>query len=337
MAQKYNGEVAKVANIENLIHTVLGVEASHVPNFDRLSIRTDDRVQSRIDKNNAPKEMVERYVNQMSEFTFPPPILTADNLVVDGNTRVKAHAQRNDRYIEVLVVPISYDDADANTRGKLLYLSELINNMNGLALSYEERRKMVATMIEQNAADEDIMGKVGMCIKDIRELRDEHAAARRLAQLGINPNELDLSDRTLRAFGKAKVMKLDDNSYRNVAQLTNEAGLKANEVKALATSLGEAGSEEMRRERLARERQAREPQITARKQGQTSANLSNKLRHRLGFLLEHPLTAFVERNPERIDDHLELLDKAQDALRDIRALHAGTQPDLQPAPPVRLQ
>jgi hypothetical protein len=92
MPTKYNG--AKVAEIEKCIQALLGVEAEFTDRYDRLQIRGDDRVQSRIDKNNAPKFMVERYANQMGEFTFPPVIVTQDHVTVDGNTRVKARAQR---------------------------------------------------------------------------------------------------------------------------------------------------------------------------------------------------------------------------------------------------
>jgi hypothetical protein len=202
--------------------------------------------------------------------------------------------------------------------------------MNGLPLGDEERAKMVRTMIEQQASDEEIVTKVGMSLKDIRQFREEHRAATRLTSIGVNPEETNMSGRTLRAFGKAKVMQLDDDTYRNVAELTKDAGLKANEVNALTTSLAEAGSEEMRRERLARERQAREPQITARQHGQESVSRTRQLRTRLEFLLKHPLTAFVERNPESIEEYLELLTRAQDVLREIQALHGGRP--VMPAP-----
>jgi hypothetical protein len=77
----------------------------------------------------------------------------------------------------------------------------------------------------------------------------------------------------------------------------------------------------MRQERLARERQAREPQITARAHGQETPGLARQLRGRLKFLTEHPLTAFVENNPDLREEHLELLAQAQEALRAIIALH----------------
>jgi len=313
--------MTKAAEIERLIEAVLGVQAELDERYDRLDIRTDDRVQSRIDKNSAPSFMVERYANQMGEFTFPPIIVTRDGIIVDGNTRNKAREQRNERYSPALVVPIDWDSADEDTKRKLLFLSELINNMNGLPLGDEERRKMVLTMVDQNASDAEISTTVGLSLKDIRELRDQHRASKRLTQVGIDP--ADFADRTLRAFGKNKVHELDDSAYRGVAELTKDSGMKANEVKALAASLAEAGTEEMRRERLARERTAREPQISALRRGQTLGSHARRLAQSLQFLLEHPIQSFVEHNPEKREDYLELLGAAETRLREVVALHNG--------------
>jgi hypothetical protein len=86
---KFNSSRAgTVAEIEKSIGTVLGedVEMKMDPQFDRLKIRADDRVQSRIDKNTAPKMMV---ANQRGEFHFPPILLRSDHIIIDGNTRTR--------------------------------------------------------------------------------------------------------------------------------------------------------------------------------------------------------------------------------------------------------
>jgi hypothetical protein len=320
--------MTKTAEIERLIEAVVGVQADLDEHYDRLQIRTDDRVQSRIDKNSAPKFMVERYANQMGEYNFPPVIVTRDGITVDGNTRNKARELRNERYCAALVIPVDWDTADESMQQKILLLSELVNNMNGLPLFDEERNKMVTTMVAMGSSDQEISTKVGVSVKDVRELRDQHRASQRLKALGIDPNAF--SARTLRAFGKQKVHSLDDRSYHGVAELTRDAGMKGNEVKALAGSLAESGSDEMRRERLARERQAREPQITALQKGHTIGMHARELHKSLQFLLKHPIEAFIERNPEKIEDYLEALEAAQGRLREIIALQAKGEPIMPP-------
>lgn len=324
----HGGPMTKTAEIERLIEAIVGVQADLDEHYDRLQIRTDDRVQSRIDKNSAPKFMVERYANQMGEYTFPPVIVTRDGLTVDGNTRNKARELRNERFCAALVIPIDWGTADEATQQKILLLSELVNNMNGLPLFDEERSKMVTTMVAMGASDQEISTKVGVSVKDVRELRDQHRASQRLKALGIDPS--GFSARTLRAFGQQKVHKLDDTAYQGVAELTRDAGMKANEVKALAGSLAESGSEEMRRERLARERQAREPQITALRQGHTIGMHARQLHKSLQFLLQHPISAFIERNPEKVEDYLEVLEAAQARLREVAALQASGEPIMPP-------
>jgi hypothetical protein len=325
---RYNGGNTKVPMIEKIISSVLGVDAEFEPHYDRLKIPTDTRVQSRIDKNNAPTSMVNRYANQMGEFDFPPIIVTKDAITVDGNTRVKAHAKRGDRYIPALVVPIAWEGADDATQRKLLYISELINNMNGLPLDDGERRKMAYTMIEEGAPDEDIVGKVGLTLASVRGLREKHKASQRLQQVGIDPKG-PISE-ILRAFGKSNPQALDDTSFRDVAQLAVDAGLKANEVNSLATSLAQTGSPELRQERLTRERQSRETQISARRTGQANPQLANQLRKKLQILFEHPLTVFLEHDPEKIQEHVEILAKAEEILGNVRAAQANVQATVQP-------
>jgi hypothetical protein len=322
MATRVNDTAAgKFAAIEALIRTHLDVEPRLDPQYDRLKIRSDDRVQSRIDKNTAPKHMVERYANQMGEFEFPPVIITSDNIIIDGNTRNKARGLRNERYMAVQIVPIAWDSADAATRRKLLFLSELVNNMNGLPLSDDEREKMVLTMLDQDAPDEEIVTKVGMSLRDVGQLREQHRAMSRLEHLGFDLKTTEFSDRTLRALGKPKVMKLDDESYRGLVDLGQDADLKANELKQLAGSLDAIKSAELRRDTLVRERQAREPEITARKSGQQLKNLVGHLRGKLQFLLDNPVGAFVERNADRVDEYLQLLSDAEHRIGEIRVAH----------------
>jgi ParB-like chromosome segregation protein Spo0J len=318
---RYNGGNTKVPMIEKIISSVLGVDAEFEPHYDRLKIPTDNRVQSRIDKNNAPVSMVLRYANQMGEFDFPPIIVTKDAVTVDGNTRVKAHAKRGDRYIPALVIPIAWEDADDATRRKLLYISELINNMNGLPLDDSERRKMAYTMIEEGAPDEDIVGKVGLTLANVRGLREKYKASQRLRLVGIVP-EGPINE-VLRAFGKPNPQALDDTTFRDVAQLAVDAGLKSGEISSLATSLVQTGSPELRQERLVRERQSREAQIVARRTGQDNPQLASQLRKKLQVLFEHPLTVFLEHDPEKIQEHVDILTKAEEVLGDIRAAQAN--------------
>ena len=98
-ALRSNGQIPE-ANVVMLCRQYVDVEPALEQHYDRLSVDLAKRVQSRIDANNAPDYMVRRYAQMMAEVAFPPPLVTEDGHIVDGNTRFKAYGQRNQRYIE---------------------------------------------------------------------------------------------------------------------------------------------------------------------------------------------------------------------------------------------
>lgn len=329
MVARFNGSDPRVALFQSIIASHLGVDAVYESQYDRMRLHSDDRLQSRLDKNRAPKHMVERFAHQMGESVFPPIIVTRDGLKVDGNTRDAAHSKRGDRFISALVIPIDYASADEHMQEKLVNLSRALNNMNGLPLDDDERRMYAYGMMKEHASDEEIVTRVGLSLSKIRELREQYKGSQRLLELGVDLHEQPTGS-VLRAFGKAKMDGLDEEGVRGIYQLSTDAGMKATEISALATSLQEAGSDEMRRERIARERQAREEQITTNQTGQRTVNLAGKLQSRLAILDEHPLNVFMERNEERVDEYVQDLIRHRDQLTDLIALHQGTQPGMPP-------
>jgi hypothetical protein len=318
---RFNGQPSHAADIPALCLQYLGVEPTLIEKLDRLRIPTHTRVQSRIDQNNAPDAQVKRYAHMMAESHFPAPLLTNDYITVDGNTRIKAHGVRADRYIEAWVLPIEYETADEDTKHKLKLLSLALNAMNGLPLEEKELLRYATELLRDNVvSDEEIVSKTGLAISKITALRQQRLAAERLFHLGINVDKLNLPDTTLRALGKPIALQLDDESYRGVLDLTKEAGLNGSAISGLAQSLKEATSPEMKRERMARERRALEPQILARQHGQEHKMYTDRLRKTLELLREHPASAFVEGNAEKAQGYVELLDKAIENLGEIRTL-----------------
>ena len=315
-----NGQPAQAADVQALCKHYVGVEPAFIPQYDRLLVRMLDRVQSRIDQNNAPDYQVKRYAAQMSESRFPPPLVTSDNIPVDGNTRFKAHALRSTRYIECWQLPIAWDNADPAIKHKLLLLSLALNAMNGLPLDEEERLKYASALIRDSASDEEIVGKTGLILSKVTSLRHQERATERLRSLGLDVDKLQLPDTTLRAFGKPTTMRLDDDCYRGVLDIARDAGLKGQAISALATAVNEAATPESKRERLARERQALQPQILAFKHGQLHPMYTERLRTALTLLIEKPVTAFIEGNAEKAPEYAELLDKSIQKLVELKAL-----------------
>ena len=320
---RLNGQPAHAVDIVALCLQYVGVEPTLVEQYDRSKVRMQDRVQGRIDANNAPKHMVELYARQMSESRFPAPLVTKDNIPVDGNTRFKAYLLNRTRYIECWQLPIEWDGADQATKDKLLLLSLHLNSMNGLPLDPVELLKYAETLMRYGASDEEISGKTGLSPSKVSSLRDQKRAAERLTHLGHEVNELKLADTSLRALGKPNSMRLDDDAYNGLLQLSRDAQLKGNQINQIATSLNEATSPESRRDRLTHERRALNDQIEAIRHGQLHPNLTDWMRKVIDKVLNHQITSFIENNPENSAEYAELLERFADRLAEIRTLQAG--------------
>jgi len=304
----------------SLIEAMLGLKPKLEADFDLTRIDPNERVQIRIDKNNAPKEMVTRFASQMTFSKFPPIVVTRDPKIVDGNTRYRARVERGERYAAALVIPVDYETADAETKVRLHYLGLALNNSNGKALDKAERREMARNAILLGMSTRQISSTVGFPDKTINLIRREVAAELRLEQLDLK-DELVIRDAPLRALGSV-TDKLDDSLFAGLAQLTADAGFNAAEVNAMASSIQEVATPELAQERLEREREANAQRIADRKRGGDGhPPASRALMQRLGFINgERPASAMVETNKEKMAEHLAAIESAIVRLNEVAAL-----------------
>jgi len=285
----------------------LGVTPVFEANYDLSQVDFGERVQVRIDKNNAPKEMVERFTWQMSESRFPPMVMTQDGVTVDGNTRGLAHRQREERFVHALVLPIAVKGADDETIQRLELYGQALNAVNGKPLDKTEQRAMVYRSIRLGRTNREIQTSVGVKPSLITAVRHEIDGEDKLLRVGLPPDFVNGA--TLRALGV--VADLNDQPFAELAQLTADAGFNVGEIKALAASVQETGSDELGLDRIAKEREANATRITERKTGSNGhPPASRQLRQRLGYINSRPAEAFVETNVEIMRDYLTELQDA---------------------------
>lgn len=318
---------AKWQKLADQIKSVIGVEPGYEEKFDLLRLDPKDRVQVRLDRNNAPQFMVDRFAFQMSETEFPPLVVSADDRTVDGNTRERAKRKREERYTSVFVVPLSWDDDRPGERKKLTLLGLYLNNQNGKPLDIEEQQMMVRDALDAGWTVTQIVYSVGIQEKTVRKIRDEMEAKRRFKNAGLNDGIL--ASPVMRALGEQKLEAMSEEIYKGLASLAIDARYNASEVKAMAASLTDLTSDELRQDRLDRQREAEAKRIADVRQGAVGRPpLAKQLRVRLSWLLdgEAPVEAFVERNTENVTEHLNVLDKAIEKLEVIRDLQAAVSP-----------
>jgi hypothetical protein len=269
--------------------------------YDYTQINLGDRLQVRFDKNNAPAEMVARYVWQMSESRFPPIVVTQDHRIVDGNTRAKARRLREDRYAPALVLPVNGQDTDDETRERLLFMGQALNSVNGKPLDKKEQREMVRHSLALGMSAKEIQSAAGVKLNVITAVRNEIAGEDKLLHVGL-PADL-VRETSLRALGKAS--DLNDEPFAELAKLTADAGFNATEVGGLASTARKLGSDSLALERISAERDANATRIAQREEGGNGhPPASRQLRQRLGYIKAKPAEAFVETNPEMMVDYL---------------------------------
>jgi hypothetical protein len=299
------------SDVENLIRALLGVDADYVEEFDYLKLNPDERVQVRIDKNNAPKEMVQRYVNQMSFGQFPPVVVTADDRIVDGNTRVKARWERDERFASALVIPIDYEDADDAIKQRIQLLGKMLNNSNGKALDKTERRTMIRDAVALGMSERQMVGTVGFPQSIVRAIMREQHGENALQRVGLTPDLLGGS--MLGVVGLYD--DLHDEPLRDLAQLYRDANYGVKEGKALAADVRAAGSDEdaLRIIRQAREANAQRIEDVARG-GSGKPKQAKQLRRHLGFIAARNADVLIETDPAEMREHLDALEQAEAVL-----------------------
>src|SRR5262252_8019354 len=166
----------------------LGLTYSQVQAFDLSRVDFARRVQVRDAEHYVRTEMVARYAVQMKESAFPPIIMTADDWIVDGNTRVAASRDKNGtKHLPAIVLDVKYTDADAATRASLQALAGTLNSSEGLSLTPRERRALAETLLGLGWNTANVARATGVSTMTIGNIRREMAGKARLARIGITP------------------------------------------------------------------------------------------------------------------------------------------------------
>jgi len=322
-ATRFNGDfrnLETVSDVPNLIHSVLGVEPELVENFDLLRLDSDERLQVRLDPNNAPTEMVNRFIHQMSFSQFPPMVVTADDRIVDGNTRRKAYDQRETRFADVLVIPINYDEADDDEKAKLRLVGLMLNNTNGKPLSREERKILVRDALDVGMTNTQIAGISGFNMNMVASLKREIAGEEVVEEFGIEKDKVQkLSSPQLGALGQQE--DLEEERLEPLVKLAVDANLGSKEIKALGVDVRRASSEDDAKRIVKQAREANAARIkVVEKGGLGKPPAAKGLRQKLGFITARNAESMVETNPNEMKEHLSAVKASIDILTKVSDL-----------------
>lgn len=296
----------------------LGFTFTEVAQYALEELDPKRRVQVRESEHYAPKDQVERYAIQMGESQFPPIIVTEDAYIVDGNTRVGAKLLRGEKFFPAIILDVAYGSATDKEKYLLDALAATLNAQNGQPLTPRERRTIVERLLRLDWKNEQIGRAIGVGIAAVTEVKQEMDAVARLRRVGVDNGHL--KGASLRALGKKPVQVLNDEPFKDLASLAEQARLNATEIVTFAKQAKETGSDDGARQVVASLRTEMEDRI--REQALTGASkppVARQLRQHLGFITKFTDDAqtLVETNPDVMPQHIAALESAIAVLQSV--------------------
>lgn len=304
----------------------LGFGWTEVADYDLTRLSPDRRVQVRESTHYAPKDSVERYAIQMGEVAFPPIVVTSDDWIVDGNTRVGARLKRKEKFTPALVLDVAYKGGSEKQQAELHALAATLNQTNGVPLTAKETREVASKLVALGWKTEQIGRAIGAKPSTVTQVKREIAAATKLGRVGLDPNGA-MKGASLRALGAEKVVALNDVPFRELASLAADAGFNAGEITGTAKELRDLGSDTGAVDRVKALRVEMGDRIKERElTGVGKPPKSRQLRQHLGFV-----TKFVGQEQELLETdpnvnamHIEALTASIAVLTEVLRLQKGT-------------
>lgn len=303
----------------------LGFAWRQEPSYDLDRVSVERRVQVREITHYAPKDAVQRYAVQMGEVAFPPIVMTADDWIIDGNTRVGAKLQRKEKFTPAIVIEVGWENATAKQRAELAALAATLNQTNGVPLTSKESRDVARKLVELGWKTEQIGRAIGVKGSSVQAVKRELTAEDKLKRVGLDANG-DVRGASLRALGAEKVVGLNDVPFKELASLAMDAGFNASEITQTAKELREISSDSGAIEHVQQLRTEMGDRIRERElTGVGKPPLSRQLRQRLGFITkyvgrEHEL---LETDPNVGAIHIEALERSVEVLTNALQLQRG--------------
>jgi hypothetical protein len=282
------------------------------------------RVQVRELSHYEPRDTVERFAIQMTQTPFPPIVVTRDAWLVDGSTRLGAKVlQKADMFYPAIVLDVAYEGSARKQQNLLHALAATLNCNGGKQLESNERREVAVRLIELGWKTEQIARAIGLKSSSVTAVKKEVEAADRMRRVGLNPNDEESKGPSLRALGGKEVQTLTDVPFRELAQLSVDAGLNASEITAGAKEALETGSEAGQLEVITALRAEMDDRIKEKAlTGKGVPPVSRQLRQHLGFVVKFAgrEQELVETAPGAIETHVERLESAVAVLAEVLRL-----------------
>jgi hypothetical protein len=197
------------------------------------NLRVIDEAQVRDISHVAAPERVNEYGLQMKGGTvFPPIVVMAPDILIDGNTRVQAARRIGLTHHSAYVVQVESIDF-----AKML--AAALNQMGGARLTPEEAYKAALNMMTLGWPDESVGRELGYTADSVRRWRREAEFQRRTVELSITDWSKGLTRRQRQDVAKI----IHDEPFAELVKLIAETKPDAGDLKELIQTAEKAASD----------------------------------------------------------------------------------------------
>jgi len=270
------------------------------------------RIQVRESEHYAPKENVKTFAYQMGQSpNFPPIVVTADNWIVDGNTRVGARIYRKDKFTPAIMIDVVYSTMSKNQKIEMEALAATFNQLGGQRLTRQEVVEMTKKLVGLGWTGDKIAKAIGAPQSVVNSIKRQQAGAKKLSKVGLSATAFD--DSSLKVFGNEALQRLNDVPFKELATLHADAGLKSAETIDFAKKMKEFGDDtlaldylrQMRNENALR---IRDHQVS----GQSQPSPAARLRQALGAVTRFAgqEKELIEMNDSAVNNHIVTIEQS---------------------------
>jgi len=277
-------------------------------------------VQVRNVKGTARKSKVDHYRNILKPFTtlrdeltMPPVVLTADNYLIDGNTRTAAAAGLGWMTYPAFVLDFNYEGAPQALLDQFFELAAVLNLTHGDNLDRANVEDVIARLAKDDSSAHDLARRLGVSRNMVQNVLYARTGRLRAERLGIKYDAAHISRTHMADLGRENDT-LTDAVFEKLLELSVTGRLSSTEQAAVIKAVRAATTEPAKLAVIEAESTDRDGIRTGRA---TKPRPSAQLRQALGKVVNRDPGELVETNPARFAAHRQAIRAAQDALGKI--------------------
>lgn len=227
-----------------------GIRYEQVDNYPLTGIKAHLQVRHNTDASGNTKYdsvKITEYKAKYKSGNVPPHIgVTRDGVLVWGNHRSEAARKAEMADIPAWVLNIDGVDPDDHTLALLMQFSGRENAGHGLPLTGKDKELIIRQELSLGTTSGVIQQTYGWTAAQVSGLKREMDAEKRLSDLGVlSALQAARKEKSIiRAFSGPNTRALTNAPYKNLVELTIDAGLTAKDINQIAETAKAAGTED---------------------------------------------------------------------------------------------